>query len=145
MWFVRGALAAITGAIAALAGAVASPRASERGSRWIRAARFSDLPVNEPTAVVVAPRAADGWLRTRRPRVVFLTATDAGDVRALSATCTHLGCRVAWNADADRFECPCHKGIYDREGRVVAGPPPAPLPPIPVRVDLEADHVHLEL
>lgn len=145
MWFVRASLAAIGGAMAALAGAVALPRASAAGRRWIRAARFSDLAPGTPTPVVVAPRVADGWHRTRKPRVVFLTATEAGDVRALSATCTHLGCRVAWNGAADRFECPCHKGAYDREGRVVAGPPPAPLPAVTVRVDLAADDVLVEL
>ena len=132
-------------AVAALAGAVVLPKANAAGRRWIKASRFSDLSPGTPTPVVVAPRATDGWHRTRKPRVVFLTATEAGEVRALSATCTHLGCRVAWNGAADRFECPCHKGAYDRDGRVVAGPPPAPLPAVMVRVDLAADEVLVEL
>ena len=25
------------------------------------------------------------------------------------------------------FKCPCHDGRYDVEGRVISGPPPAPL------------------
>lgn len=145
MWFVRASLAAMGAAVAALAGAVAVPRASALSRRWVRAARFSDLTPERPTAIVVATRASDGWHRTRRPRVVFLTASESGEVRALSATCTHLGCRVAWNGAADRFECPCHKGAYDRDGRVVSGPPPAPLPAVAVRVDLAADEVLVEL
>ena len=145
VWFIRAALSVMGAAMAALAGAVASPRASTRTARWMKAARFSDLQPNVPTPVVVAPATADGWHRARRPRVVFLTATEAGEVRALSATCTHLGCRVSWNAASDHFECPCHKGAYDRDGRVVSGPPPAPLPPLQARVDLAADEVQIEV
>ena len=145
IWFVRAGLAALSAAVAALAGAVAAPRAIARPARWVRAARFSDLTPDVPTPVVIAVTVEDGWHRGRQPRVVFLTATGAGGVRALSATCTHLGCRVAWNQTADRFECPCHKGAYDRAGRVVSGPPPAPLPPVAARVDLAADEIHVEV
>jgi Rieske Fe-S protein len=48
-------------------------------------------------------------------------------LRALSTVCPHLGCRVRWEADRQRFFCPCHNGVFDREGRVVSGPPPRPL------------------
>lgn len=144
-WFVQGALALLAAGAAALAGAVVMPRAAAARRRWAKAARFSDLAPGVPTPVTVSTREADGWHRTRKPRVVFLTATESGSVRALSAACTHLGCRVGWNAAADRFECPCHKGAYDRDGNVVSGPPPAPLPPVAVRVDLAADEVHVEI
>lgn len=144
-WFVHAGLSALGLAAAALAGAVATPRASARVPRWMKAARLSDLEPNVPTPVVISAPPADGWHRARRPRVVFLMATDAGDVRALSATCTHLGCRVSWNASTDHFECPCHKGAYDRDGRVVSGPPPAPLPPVAARVDAAGDEVHVEI
>ena len=145
VWFVRAGVAAIGGALATLAGAVASPRASASSARWMKAARFSDLDPDVPTPIVLAPSRADGWHRARRPRVVFLTAAADGSVRALSATCTHLGCRVSWNGASQHFECPCHRGAYDREGRVVSGPPPAPLPSVPARVDLAADEVHVEV
>lgn len=52
-------------------------------------------------------------------------------VRAFSAVCTHLGCVIQWQPDAKQaWYCPCHHGRYDREGRVIGGPPPRPLPPI---------------
>jgi len=46
---------------------------------------------------------------------------------ALSRICTHRGCNVGYNPGAKDFECPCHGGIYDLNGNVVSGPPPAPL------------------
>ncbi len=63
--------------------------------------------------------------------------TDQG-VAAFSAICTHLGCTVSqWLADQKAFLCPCHKGIYDpRQGaKVIGGPPPRPLPMLPVKVE----------
>jgi cytochrome b6-f complex iron-sulfur subunit len=49
----------------------------------------------------------------------------ADDFLALSSVCPHLGCRVHWEAQNDRFFCPCHNGAFDREGRPVSGPPQA--------------------
>ena len=56
-----------------------------------------------------------------------------GEVRAFSAVCTHLGCIIQWQPTTHHvWYCACHKGKYDRHGQVVGGPPPRPLPPIPV-------------
>ncbi|MBV9292284.1 MAG: Rieske (2Fe-2S) protein, partial [Frankiales bacterium] len=59
----------------------------------------------------------------------------AGTFVAFSAVCTHAGCGVQFDAGSMQFVCPCHGGAYDaKSGRVLAGPPPSPLPRIPVRV-----------
>ena len=43
--------------------------------------------------------------------------------KALSSKCPHLGCKVHWEAGADRFFCPCHNGVFDKNGTAVSGPP----------------------
>ena len=43
--------------------------------------------------------------------------------KALSSTCPHLGCKVHWEAAKERFYCPCHQGVFDREGTALEGPP----------------------
>jgi Rieske Fe-S protein len=54
-----------------------------------------------------------------------------GTLVAYSSVCTHLSCTVVWNRTAERLDCPCHDGEFDAsDGRVLAGPPPRPLPPI---------------
>lgn len=60
----------------------------------------------------------------------------SGDtVRAFSAVCTHLGCVIEWQpAGTQAWFCPCHRGRYDREGRVLGGPPPRPLTPVAASV-----------
>lgn len=60
-----------------------------------------------------------------RPALLLLTAE--GEYRALSATCTHLSCTVQYRNDLHQIWCACHNGLYDLNGRNVAGPPPRPL------------------
>jgi len=65
-------------------------------------------------------------------------APTADDFLALSSVCPHLGCRVHWEPQNDRFFCPCHLGTFDPEGRPTGGPPLAAnqaLPDYPLRVE----------
>ncbi len=43
--------------------------------------------------------------------------------KALSSICPHLGCKVHWSAGDQQFVCPCHMGIFDKDGMAVSGPP----------------------
>ena len=45
----------------------------------------------------------------------------------INAVCTHLGCVVPWNANENKFICPCHGSQYNSEGKVVRGPAPLSL------------------
>jgi len=47
-----------------------------------------------------------------------------GDIVALSAVCTHLGCIVQWQKENEQFLCPCHGGVYYENGDRASGPPP---------------------
>ena len=60
----------------------------------------------------------------------------SGDtIRALSATCTHARCAVAWQASSRQFLCPCHRGSFDSQGSVVGGPPPRALDELRIVVE----------
>jgi Rieske Fe-S protein len=142
--FVNTGIGLITAALAGLAGTAALPKMTGASRRWRRVASVFDLPPNAPYAAVIGERHADGWLGTSKQTVVYIDKVGDG-YRALSATCTHLGCRVTWDDSKSQFKCPCHGGVYDRQGRVVSGPPPAPMTPVNVRVNVESSGIEVEL
>ena len=63
---------------------------------------------------------------------------DGGELHAVSAICTHMGCRLKPSdaaQEAGAFHCLCHASRFTRRGTVAQGMAPAPLPAIAVRVE----------
>jgi Rieske Fe-S protein len=143
---VNSVVAVIGAALSGLLGVFAlKPAAARSRDRWIRAGALSDLEPHVPAArVLVVPR-VDGWYRERAPETVFLVWDGDKQVRAMSATCSHLGCQVHWDSKGKRFRCPCHGGVYDPAGKVLEGPPPRPLATLDARVDTKEDAVLVRL
>jgi menaquinol-cytochrome c reductase iron-sulfur subunit len=138
--------ATIGAALAALLGTFAlRPAAAASRERWIRAGSSGDLKAGVPVPRVISFSRVDGWYRERARETVFLVWDGAETVRAFSATCTHLGCQVRWEAEAKRFLCPCHGGVYDATGRVIEGPPPRPLDTLEARIDAGGGDVLVRL
>jgi Rieske Fe-S protein len=135
---------AIGAMLAGLAGLVAAPTRLAVPKNWRKAVGASDLPTTEPLTVVLTAREEDGWYATRKQQVIFVDK-DASGYKALSATCAHLGCRVKWDGTASQYKCPCHGGVYDRQGNVVSGPPPRGLERLNVRVNPSTSDLEVEL
>ncbi len=136
--------AAIGGTLAVLlGGSILSPSFARRREQWLPAGLLKELPGNNPTAVTVRVARDDGYAQIVDRQVVFLVKTGDTDVTALSSICTHLGCRVSWDAEAEELRCPCHGGVFDRSGVVKAGPPPAPLAKLRTKID--GEHVLVQI
>ncbi len=67
-----------------------------------------------------------------KPGIIIRTET--GDLKAFSASCTHLDCIVQYDPGSKQIICACHNGIYDLTGKNVSGPPPRPLEEFAVNV-----------
>lgn len=50
-----------------------------------------------------------------------------GELRAVSAVCTHMGCHVGWNPVDRTWDCPCHGSRFAEDGGVIHGPATEPL------------------
>jgi Rieske Fe-S protein len=137
-----------------------------RRSFFGRAAMYLSLALSYGSAAAFAVRYLYPLKRPSRWRSIFVARFDrlrAGEahevadlngvpvqvvregdrLRALSTVCPHLGCRVRWEGDQQRFFCPCHNGVFDREGNVVSGPPPRALDRY--EVELEGGSVYLKV
>jgi cytochrome b6-f complex iron-sulfur subunit len=98
------------------------PKIAEANVQSVKAGAAADFPANTGKIIKFG----------RKP--VILIRTEGGDLRAFSATCTHLGCIVQYRSDLKEIWCACHNGLYDLKGRNVSGPPPRPLTPFAVNV-----------
>jgi Rieske Fe-S protein len=101
------------------------------GKHWLRG---RELPPDARRIAAVGDVAIGGSLVFDYPAehdsCVLVRVSDAEFV-AFSQKCTHLSCAVIPKPGEGVFHCPCHEGIFDlRSGRVLAGPPPRPLPRI---------------
>ena len=143
--FINSVVALIGGGLTAILGAFAIRPSSADASRWIRVGGAADLLPNEPAPRVLSVPRRDGWYRERAPQTVFVVWDGNKSVRALSATCTHLGCQVRWDAESTKFRCPCHGGVFDKDGNVVDGPPPRGLTRVDARLDESSGHVLVRL
>lgn len=101
-----------------------------------RIASLRNLAVGE-TVVFHYPQEADTCILIR------LTEGDAdgAGLVAYSQKCTHLSCAVIPDFKEGVIHCPCHHGFFDlKTGRVLAGPPPRPLPRI--LLEIRGDDVY---
>lgn len=64
---------------------------------------------------------------------VYIVRTATGFF-AQSAVCTHLGCITQWKPELDLIACPCHGSRFNKDGAVIHGPAPGPLPRFAMRL-----------
>ncbi len=72
--------------------------------------------------------------RFKESRGIWVVNND-GQIYALIAICTHLGCPPNWLAAQNKFKCPCHGSGYYRDGVNFEGPTPRPLERAAISVD----------
>lgn len=87
-----------------------------------------------PVEVALAEIPENGRLRVVHGENPVELIRSRDGVAARSLWCTHWGCEVAWSEEEKRYLCPCHAGVFDENGRVVSGPPPAALASYPIEV-----------
>ena len=94
------------------------------GKRFVkdRLARVAAPPAEE-----LAP--GEGGLVSLEGEDVAAYRHPDGTLQAVSPTCTHLGCTVAWNPAELTWDCPCHGSRFGCDGTMIVGPATADLSP----------------
>ena len=94
---------------------------------FLHAANVSALPADgTPERFVLRADIHDAWTlyRNRVLGSIYLRLMPNGQVIAFNDTCTHLGCKVDYQAANKRFFCPCHHSAFDLEGKRQNQTPP---------------------
>jgi menaquinol-cytochrome c reductase iron-sulfur subunit len=101
---------------------------------WWRVGTVEQFEVGTTNEVTFENASPLPWSGLTAQTAAWLRRETAEKFTAFSVNCTHLGCPVRWLSSAGIFMCPCHGGVYYRDGQVAAGPPPRPLVRYPVRI-----------
>lgn len=103
------------------------PEVVEAQQNSVVAGRVNDIPINSGKIFKFGSK----------PGLLVRTAT--GEIKAFSASCTHLDCIVQYDPNSKAIICACHNGVYDLTGKNVSGPPPRPLDEF--TVNLKGDEI----
>ena len=117
-----------------LVGFIVSPLFRKSPQRWISLGKTEQFEVGKTVNVSFIDPSPLPWAGITAKSAAWLRRASETEFIAFSVNCTHLGCPVRWLADAELFMCPCHGGVYYKDGTVAAGPPPHPLIRYEVRV-----------
>lgn len=84
-------------------------------------AEFSETPVK----VELYADKVDAWNRATNVKIGSAwVVLRAGELVAMSTVCPHLGCAIDYDAEGERFVCPCHDSYFDLDGKETEGPSP---------------------
>ncbi|MCX6022667.1 MAG: Rieske 2Fe-2S domain-containing protein [Chloroflexi bacterium] len=130
--FLAGASLAIGGLIAGLLGLpvigfLLSPLIRPPQPQWIDLGATDSYEDGATRLVAFRDISPMPWAGLTAQTAVYVRRTGESGFTVFSVNCTHLGCPVNWVSTAQLFLCPCHGGVYYRDGTVAAGPPPLPL------------------
>ncbi|MBI3361655.1 MAG: ubiquinol-cytochrome c reductase iron-sulfur subunit [Chloroflexi bacterium] len=126
------AIVAIGGLISASVGVPAiayiiGPALKQKAEDWVRLGAVSKVEPGTPTLFKTTVERQTGWISAQEEVSAYVLTEDGQTFVAMSNICTHLGCRVRWISEQTKFFCPCHNGIFAKDGTVISGPPPRPL------------------
>jgi Rieske Fe-S protein len=105
-------------------------------SDFLDAGPVSDIPMGGWRLLTLDVVHEDGWKKARVRHAIWVRRQQEGDrgITVLSSICPHLGCPINWHPDQSQFNCPCHGGSFDADGRRTAGPPPRGMDPLEFEV-----------
>ena len=125
------ALSALAGAVIAIpiVAYLLSPLIHPAINVWRTLGPVSRFPVGQTVEATFQDPSPLPWAGLTATSAVWVrhNSEAENDFTLFAINCTHLGCPVNWVAGGDIFLCPCHGGVYYKDGTVAAGPPPRPL------------------
>lgn len=136
-----GGLAAAAASVPVVS-ALLAPLLEKQPQTWRKVGTLTDFPVGSTHLVKFENADPVAWSGVTSESAAWLRRDSETAFTAFSVNCAHLGCPVRWEQGASLFMCPCHGGIYYKDGSVAAGPPPRSLTQYHIRV---ADNHDVEL
>lgn len=114
--------------------AMLDPVTRNTGKKWRNVGDVSEFKTGETKLVTFENASPYKWSGSIENSAAYIRHEENGEFTAFSVNCAHLGCPVRWEEKSELFMCPCHGGVYYKDGSRAAGPPPRGLYKYPIRV-----------
>lgn len=114
---------------------------------FLLAANLSQLPTDgTPERFTLRADVTDAWTlyRDRVLGSIYLRLMPNGQVIAFNDTCTHLGCKVDYQASDKQFFCPCHQSAFDLDGVKKNQTPPRNMDVLEVEVAVRSGDIFVK-
>ncbi|MEX1368571.1 MAG: Rieske (2Fe-2S) protein [Nannocystaceae bacterium] len=103
---------------------------------FIPVGRLTQFEGTAPVKVDLYADKVDAWNRVVQVKVGSAwVQRREGELVAMSTVCPHLGCAIDYDADNDKFLCPCHDSFFSRQGEVETGPSPRGMDPLELETE----------
>lgn len=124
------ALVGLIGAVVTLPilGYLLAPLIRPPRPQWIDVGPLDAFPIGETKLTSFRDISPLPYAGLTAQTAIYVQRNGPQELRVFAVNCTHLGCPVNWMPNAQIFLCPCHGGVYYRDGSVASGPPQHPLP-----------------
>ena len=125
-WAIRGfglATATMVGGPSLIASFAPLWSSRPRAREWRTIGAIGELPVGEIRKISVSLPDEPWGGGALRELAVYAWRRSEQDVIGYSRSCTDLGCPLTFDPGSQCFFCPCHGGIFDKNGARMAGPP----------------------
>ncbi len=122
--------------LAGLAGAVVSvpiiayllsPLIKPAKNVWRTVGALDSFAVGKTVQVAIDDPSPLAWAGQTAQTAAWVRRDNQNQFTVFAINCSHLGCPVNWEQNAQLFFCPCHGGVYYADGTVAGGPPPRSL------------------
>lgn len=117
-----------------LVAAMLDPIIRKKTEVWRSVGKLTDFKIGETKMVTFENASTYEWSGGIARSAAYVRRKEDDSFLALSINCAHLGCPVRWVEKSEIFLCPCHGGVYHKDGSWAAGPPPRGMFDYEVRV-----------
>ncbi len=104
--------------------AMLDPVTRKKKEVWRPVGGLDEFNVGETRMVTFKNASPYAWGEKIANSAAYVRRDKDDSFLALSVNCAHLGCPVRWEEQPSLFMCPCHGGVYYKDGSRAAGPPP---------------------
>lgn len=104
--------------------AMLDPVTRKERNVWRNVGKLHEFKKGETRMVTFKNATVYDWSTKLQNTAAYVRRQEDGKLLAFAVNCAHLGCPVRWDKQSQLFLCPCHGGVFYKDGSRAAGPPP---------------------